>query len=493
MPKDEKARFRRILNEYHENDHSLFSKTKTKRHLKERTKNYRMSMNQEALVHKEEIVLKCNDGIELAGQRWTTTKINNHNNKDNNNTIDVEASSSSAFATTTTRRKCLCLHGYLDNSSSFHILGPRIVSSSFLYSTGQQQESAGVVVEVVAIDFPGHGRSSHYSSDHVPMMVLSEFVFYVSEAVRLLHWQETPYVLIGHSMGSIVAIQYAATFSEQIETLVLLDGYGPEIEADRNNVSHRLRRHIERRYDTNHHPTIEKEGGGGSGGTFLTKKIYPTVDAATKTRLNTAKKCPGNQWLSEVAARELVQRALIPLLPQQQQHQQQHQHGGYYIFRHDPRLTVVGPILLHTFEQIDDYWNNLASKCRQIIWLRAEYGWPYDPMLIQRAENKLRLVNNNDNNNNNNPHQNNNTNNVVEILPGSHHFHADPETANLVVDTILKHLKMIPCTGGSSSNYTTPKILTGIQQSSVTESKARSHTVKVDRNCEEVVTPEEYR
>ena len=77
-------------------------------------------------------------------------------------------------------------------------------------------------VNVVCLDFLGHGHSSHKSLDG-PSIVLSESAFYVAEAIEKLGWwkedfnkrkkaadgsaqpinkDNVPFTLIGHSMGA---------------------------------------------------------------------------------------------------------------------------------------------------------------------------------------------------------------------------------------------------------------------------------------------------
>jgi pimeloyl-ACP methyl ester carboxylesterase len=79
--------------------------------------------------------------------------------------------------------------------------------------------------QVVAIDFPGHGLSSHKSIDGPPAL-LAESIFYVNEALHQLAWdhETKPFTLIGHSMGAAIACLYAAAFPEQINKLILLEG-----------------------------------------------------------------------------------------------------------------------------------------------------------------------------------------------------------------------------------------------------------------------------
>lgn len=144
-----------------------------------------------------EITLQCSDGIKLAAQSWTTSTIGD----------EVEPP-----AQRRRRQRILCLHGWMDNCRSFHHLAPALLQKL-------------PDIDLIALDFPGHGWSSHKSNDGPPL-VLAETAFYVAEAVHQLQWQDesTPFTLIGHSMGAAISCLYAAAFPEQVEKLVLLEG-----------------------------------------------------------------------------------------------------------------------------------------------------------------------------------------------------------------------------------------------------------------------------
>ncbi|EAW73255.1 hCG1987678, isoform CRA_a [Homo sapiens] len=75
----------------------------------------------------------------------------------------------------------LCLHGWLDNASSFDRLIP-LLPQDFYY---------------VAMDFGGHGLSSHYSPG-VPYY-LQTFVSEIRRVVAALKWNR--FSILGHSFG----------------------------------------------------------------------------------------------------------------------------------------------------------------------------------------------------------------------------------------------------------------------------------------------------
>ena len=102
----------------------------------------------------------------------------------------------------------LGLHGWLDNANTFDKLAPLLPED----------------IHFIAIDFPGHGKSSH----RWPGMAYHyfEYVADVKKVVSQLKWQT--FSIIGHSMGGLVASIYAGSFPNEVENLVLMDyGLGP--------------------------------------------------------------------------------------------------------------------------------------------------------------------------------------------------------------------------------------------------------------------------
>lgn len=285
--------------------------------------------------------------------------------------------------------RVLCWHGFLDNCRSFSALAPRLLAS--------ESSSIG---EVVAMDFPGHGQSHHKSLDHPPYEVISDIVFYIAQVVQILDWKDG-FILIGHSMGAMACIMYAGAFPERIHQLILLDGFGPEFERP-SCVVHRLRDHVTKRYAAN--------------ASFVkTKRTYSTLDDAISTRQQTAVKSPGKQWLSYAAAKEMVVWAL------ERTKRDSDDNNEGWRFRHDPRLYWPA-LQAHTLDQAFDFWKSLRDHQVPTLWLRADDGWPFSKKWLDRAETFLGSLG------------------IVKTLPGSHHFHADPETVGVVTETILEHL-----------------------------------------------------
>lgn len=330
-------------------------------------------MDHDDTVVVEEIRVQCNnENFEIAAQLWSKK---------------TEEKSSK------TKNRFLCLHGFLDNCRSYHFLAPFLVS---------KLEDA----QVVALDLPGHGLSTHKSLDHPPMMIINDYCYYVAEFVQKLNWGDG-FILIGHSLGAAISVIYAATCSQQVTKLVLLDGYGPDSyelyespklytsDKTKSQCSDLIRRHVNRRYNGNN-----KLKGKPS------KRIYQNMEAAVQTRIQAAQNSPGNQWISYQAAFEMVKRAVVI-----------HDNGTVQ-FLHDSRQHWP-PLMLHSVDQIEQYWNEIA--CR-IFLLRPKYGWPYPKKLLKRADEHMEGLGY--------VH--------IQTFSGSHYFHADPETAVDVAQAVLK-------------------------------------------------------
>ncbi|XP_044939695.1 serine hydrolase-like protein 2 isoform X1 [Mustela putorius furo] len=97
----------------------------------------------------------------------------------------------------------LCLHGWLDNASSFDRLIP-LLPKDFCY---------------VAMDFGGHGLSSHYSPG-LPYYQ-ENFVSEIRRVVAALKWKH--FSIVGHSFGGAVGAMFSSIFPEMVNKLILLD------------------------------------------------------------------------------------------------------------------------------------------------------------------------------------------------------------------------------------------------------------------------------
>lgn len=105
-----------------------------------------------------------------------------------------------------TKPMILALHGWLDNAASFYPIAEYL---SDYY--------------IVALDMPGHGLSSH--RNHGAHYHLIDFPYDLHELVESQEWQS--FILMGHSMGGIIATLYAGCFPEYVSKLISIESFGP--------------------------------------------------------------------------------------------------------------------------------------------------------------------------------------------------------------------------------------------------------------------------
>lgn len=103
----------------------------------------------------------------------------------------------------------LCLHGWLDNAASFLPLMPYF-------------ESHLAHKRVIAIDWPGHGDSSHRSIDAHYHFI--DWVYDLLQLFEVNEWEQVD--IVAHSMGGMVASAFAASFPEKVKSLILIDSIG---------------------------------------------------------------------------------------------------------------------------------------------------------------------------------------------------------------------------------------------------------------------------
>ncbi|TKB02516.1 alpha/beta hydrolase [Alteromonas portus] len=103
------------------------------------------------------------------------------------------------------------LHGYLDNAESLRLLAPYLQSHRF-----------------VAIDLAGHGRSSHRAQGtHYNQADYLQDLYALIESQK---WDEV--ILLGHSLGGILATLFASLFPEKVTAVISIDACGPLTESE---------------------------------------------------------------------------------------------------------------------------------------------------------------------------------------------------------------------------------------------------------------------
>lgn len=288
---------------------------------------------------------------------------------------------SSPATTTTSPHHVILLHGWLDNCASMHPLASHLSSLS---------SSSSTPLTITAIDFVGHGLSSHKSKDSP--MILSDYVYYVKEIADSLLPADANFTLVGHSMGSGVGCMFAGAFPDRVNKLVMIEGAGP-MYRDATNAPTHLKDHVIKRSLSNKK-------------TERVPRVYPSVDAATSVRLKTVSNSPGDQYMSEGTARRLVLRATEEV------------EGGGVKFRHDTRLHHPS-IMYNTKEATQAYLDAITCP---VLFVLGNDGWPLGRELTPDKIESLVS-----------------TGKAIK-LPGSHHLHSDEDTSTAVGVAIAEFL-----------------------------------------------------
>lgn len=208
----------------------------------------------------------------------------------------------------------LCLHGWLDNAASFLPLMPHF-----------QGKLANK--RIIAIDWPGHGNSSHRSIDAHYHFI--DWVYDLLQLFEINQWQEVD--IVAHSMGGMVASAFAAAFPEKVKSLTLIDSIG-FISSTSEQTTQQLRDGMLSRFKGSslHH----KQGAAKK------KRYHESIDSAIKARVNVSD-------LQFEHAQLIVERGLIKEV------------GGYR-WRSDARLRNTSPYRL-TLKQAQQFIRDI--KC----------------------------------------------------------------------------------------------------------------------------------
>ena len=195
--------------------------------------------------------------------------------------------------------------------------------------------------------------------------------------------------LIGHSLGSGVAILTAGAFSERITQLALIDGIGPPFTTAPDGAVEHLHRAVRHRFLFNNLNSRDSENA-------LQPEFF-SYQEAIQARIQGI----GGQ-LSPAAAEQLVERQLREV------------EGGYK-WRYDPRLTVP-PLFQMSEQQVQSFIH--AISCRTCLFLG-------DQGLFSKGQKQARI----------------DCFNALDkyILPGGHHLHLEDSALSIanILNTFL--------------------------------------------------------
>lgn len=118
------------------------------------------------------------------------------------------------------------LHGYMDNAASLEPLAPFLHSYRF-----------------IALDLAGHGNSSHR-----PYGAHYNLADYLQDLHAFIEHQEfDDVILLGHSLGGILATMYAGIFPAKVSGVISIDACGPLTESA-DTTAAQLKSSIESRF-----------------------------------------------------------------------------------------------------------------------------------------------------------------------------------------------------------------------------------------------------
>jgi pimeloyl-ACP methyl ester carboxylesterase len=253
----------------------------------------------------------------------------------------------------------LCFPGKMDNAASFDLIAPFLPNR-----------------QIIAVDFPGTGYSSHYPEGVLPN--------WKNDALLMLHvineLKLANFDIIAHSLGSLIASSLAITTRENVGKIVFLDILGPTVNFIEKRMDY-LPRDVETYLLSTQHSS---------------RTLFQDKAAAISDRMRI-----GN--ISFQAAEALVLRGTI-----------QHEKGWQWTF--DQRLRCVSSTL--PFE--DELRSMFKSIETSILLIRAQKGVPYPETIYQERAECIKNM-------------------TLEMVDGGHHVHMDdPKPIARLIETFLK-------------------------------------------------------
>lgn len=253
----------------------------------------------------------------------------------------------------------LAFHGWLDNAASFEVL------ASYLNDYA-----------VLSIDLPGHGHSAWLGAGS--SYLIWAYVPPILEAINthsLL--KDRSFYVLGHSLGTGIAMLIAAVLPEQVLGYIALDSLGP-LTTPASQVASQLRQ--------------------GLTATLKTSSTYSSVDQALAVRQRVDNAIP------EEHLRNIVERNLI-LCDQ-----------GWK-WRTDPRLRLPS-LVRFTEDQLESILQALVAP---VLAIRAEQGMVTQAYLDQRSKHIADAT--------------------LKTVEGRHHFHLEASSAPQVAMHIKEFLQ----------------------------------------------------
>lgn len=186
---------------------------------------------------------------------------------------------------------------------------------------------------VYAPDLRGHGDSDWAIGGNYSIIDYALDIHALGEVIG-----RAPYVIIGHSLGGGVALQYAGAFPEKVRRLVTIEGLGGlGWQRERRPAHQRMRQWVESMRE------LERRR----------LRTYPTVEEATQRMIE------ANRHLTPELARHLTEHGVRPT-------------EAGYTWKFD-NYTHAGSPYEFNMEDARDLWNQIRCPML-IIWGRESWG-----------------------------------------------------------------------------------------------------------------------
>ncbi|XP_046389955.1 probable serine hydrolase [Ischnura elegans] len=111
----------------------------------------------------------------------------------------------------------IALHGWQDNAGTFDKLAPHLPST----------------MSLLAIDLPGHGKSSHYPLGQSYFLYWDGLVV-LRRIVKHFRWDKIS--ILGHSLGGGIGFMYAGSYPDEVEHLICIDIASPVIRENESMI-----------------------------------------------------------------------------------------------------------------------------------------------------------------------------------------------------------------------------------------------------------------